>query len=232
MKRIGFLLKVKEEMIEEYRRRHEAVWPDMLDAITRSGWHNYSCSCAKMGSFRLLRDPQQLRDRASKPRKRRGQHALAGVHEGLLRGRQSRRRHADENMVELQECFTWMRRGTMTTKVKRVRSDGLELTVETAGDGTPLIFAHGLTSNRHRTIEQLAPLARDYTIIAFDQRGTAIRRRLLMPTCTTLTAWPVIWQRYWTASASTGRLFGGESMGRPRRSCLHSVTRSGSTGCC
>jgi pimeloyl-ACP methyl ester carboxylesterase len=59
----------------------------------------------------------------------------------------------------------------MTSKVKRVRSAGLELTVETAGEGSPLVFAHGLTSNRHRTIEQLAPLGRDYMVIAFDQRG-------------------------------------------------------------
>jgi L-rhamnose mutarotase len=28
MKRIGFLLKVKEGMIEEYKRRHETVWPE------------------------------------------------------------------------------------------------------------------------------------------------------------------------------------------------------------
>jgi pimeloyl-ACP methyl ester carboxylesterase len=59
----------------------------------------------------------------------------------------------------------------MTIKVKRIRSAGLELTVETAGEGSPVIFAHGLTSNRHRTIEQLAPLVRDYMVIAFDQRG-------------------------------------------------------------
>jgi len=42
MKRVGFLLKVKEEMIEEYEKHHEAVWPEMLDALRRSGWHNYS----------------------------------------------------------------------------------------------------------------------------------------------------------------------------------------------
>jgi pimeloyl-ACP methyl ester carboxylesterase len=59
----------------------------------------------------------------------------------------------------------------MARIVKRIHSDGNALAVETAGEGPPLIFAHGLTSNRHRTIEQLAPLARDYTIIAFDQRG-------------------------------------------------------------
>jgi len=42
MKRIGFLLKVKPDMIEEYKKHHEAVWPEMLDALRRTGWHNYS----------------------------------------------------------------------------------------------------------------------------------------------------------------------------------------------
>ena len=42
MKRVGFLLKVKEDRLEEYKRHHQAVWPDMLDALHRHGWHNYS----------------------------------------------------------------------------------------------------------------------------------------------------------------------------------------------
>lgn len=42
MKRVGFLLKVKEDRIEEYKALHEAVWPEMLDALQRTGWHNYS----------------------------------------------------------------------------------------------------------------------------------------------------------------------------------------------
>jgi len=42
MKRVGFLLKVKPDMIEEYKKHHEAVWPEMLDALRRTGWHNYS----------------------------------------------------------------------------------------------------------------------------------------------------------------------------------------------
>jgi L-rhamnose mutarotase len=29
-------------MIPEYRRRHEEVWPEMLDALRRTGWHNYT----------------------------------------------------------------------------------------------------------------------------------------------------------------------------------------------
>ena len=42
MKRVGFLLKVKQDRIEEYKEHHRAVWPDMLDALSRNGWHNYS----------------------------------------------------------------------------------------------------------------------------------------------------------------------------------------------
>jgi L-rhamnose mutarotase len=42
MKRVGFLLKVKQDRIEEYKKHHEAVWPDMLDALRRTGWRNYS----------------------------------------------------------------------------------------------------------------------------------------------------------------------------------------------
>ncbi len=42
MKRIGFLLKVKPDKIEEYKAHHQRVWPEMLDALRRTGWHNYS----------------------------------------------------------------------------------------------------------------------------------------------------------------------------------------------
>ena len=42
MQRVGFLLKVKAELTNEYKRRHQEVWPDMLDALRRSGWRNYS----------------------------------------------------------------------------------------------------------------------------------------------------------------------------------------------
>lgn len=42
MKRVGFLLKVKQDKLEEYKKHHEAVWPEMLDALRRQGWHNYS----------------------------------------------------------------------------------------------------------------------------------------------------------------------------------------------
>ncbi|MCW2889453.1 MAG: L-rhamnose mutarotase [Streptosporangiaceae bacterium] len=42
MKRVCFLLKVRQDRLAEYRARHEAVWPDMLAALRDTGWHNYS----------------------------------------------------------------------------------------------------------------------------------------------------------------------------------------------
>jgi L-rhamnose mutarotase len=40
--RICFLLQVRPERLDEYRTRHQAVWPEMLAALRDTGWHNYS----------------------------------------------------------------------------------------------------------------------------------------------------------------------------------------------
>ncbi|WP_419993291.1 L-rhamnose mutarotase [Streptomyces boninensis] len=42
MQRVCFLLKVRQDRLAEYRERHAAVWPGMLDALTAAGWRNYS----------------------------------------------------------------------------------------------------------------------------------------------------------------------------------------------
>ena len=42
MRRICFLLKVKPDRLDEYRAAHAGVWPEMLEALARHGWHNYS----------------------------------------------------------------------------------------------------------------------------------------------------------------------------------------------
>ena len=42
MRRVGFLLKVRPDMLTEYKAHHQAVWTDMLEALRRTGWHNYS----------------------------------------------------------------------------------------------------------------------------------------------------------------------------------------------
>jgi L-rhamnose mutarotase len=41
-RRYCFLLRVRPERMEEYRRRHAAVWPEMLAALADTGWRNYS----------------------------------------------------------------------------------------------------------------------------------------------------------------------------------------------
>ncbi|SFC35025.1 L-rhamnose mutarotase [Nocardioides terrae] len=42
MQRVCFQLQVRPDRLEEYKRRHAAVWPDMLRALHETGWHNYS----------------------------------------------------------------------------------------------------------------------------------------------------------------------------------------------
>lgn len=42
MQRVCFLLKVKADRIDEYRVRHQGVWQEMREALTATGWHNYS----------------------------------------------------------------------------------------------------------------------------------------------------------------------------------------------
>jgi L-rhamnose mutarotase len=40
--RVCFRSSVQPSLIEEYRRRHAAVWPEMLRALKEAGWNNYS----------------------------------------------------------------------------------------------------------------------------------------------------------------------------------------------
>ena len=40
--RVCFTLRVRRDCLDEYRRRHAEVWPEMLRALAESGWGNYS----------------------------------------------------------------------------------------------------------------------------------------------------------------------------------------------
>ena len=42
MHRVCFLLRVKSDRLTEYKKAHRNVWPEMLAALTRHGWTNYS----------------------------------------------------------------------------------------------------------------------------------------------------------------------------------------------
>lgn len=47
--RICFHLRVRPDRIEEYKRLHTHVWPEMLDALTAAGIRNYSIFMWKDG---------------------------------------------------------------------------------------------------------------------------------------------------------------------------------------
>ncbi|WP_461168783.1 L-rhamnose mutarotase [Arthrobacter sp. Z1-15] len=42
MQRVCFTLQVRQDCLDEYRRRHSEVWPEMQQALRETGWHNYS----------------------------------------------------------------------------------------------------------------------------------------------------------------------------------------------
>ncbi|WBB67920.1 L-rhamnose mutarotase [Micromonospora sp. WMMD812] len=42
MPRVCFTLQVDPVRLDEYRARHERVWPEMLGALAECGWHDYS----------------------------------------------------------------------------------------------------------------------------------------------------------------------------------------------
>ena len=42
MERVAFVLQVRRDRLDEYKARHRAVWPEMLEALSAAGWRNYS----------------------------------------------------------------------------------------------------------------------------------------------------------------------------------------------
>lgn len=42
MERVGFKLNLKKERLDEYVKHHQHVWPEMLSALSQTGWQNYS----------------------------------------------------------------------------------------------------------------------------------------------------------------------------------------------
>ena len=104
MKRIGFMLKVKEDMIAEYKVRHQEVWPDMLDALRRTGWNNYSLFMAKDGLlFGYFETPVDLPSAAAgmalEEVNQRWQDSMAPFFENIAG------KHADEGLLELEQVF-------------------------------------------------------------------------------------------------------------------------------
>ena len=61
MKRVGFMLKVKESLMEEYKAHHQNVWPEMQEALRATGWHNYTLFMRDDGMlFGYFETPESL----------------------------------------------------------------------------------------------------------------------------------------------------------------------------
>jgi L-rhamnose mutarotase len=103
MQRVCFLLKVKPDRLEEYKERHKEVWPDMLDALRETGWHNYSIFLRDDGlliGYVETPDFQAALDgMANKEVNARWQNEMAPFFEALDG------KHADESMKPLEEVF-------------------------------------------------------------------------------------------------------------------------------
>jgi len=104
MKRVAFLLKVKEEKIEAYKKHHEQVWPEMLDALRRTGWHNYSIFMREdghlFGYFEAAESFQAaLEGMSHEEINAKWQAFMAPFFEGIEGAA------ADKNMIELEEVF-------------------------------------------------------------------------------------------------------------------------------
>jgi L-rhamnose mutarotase len=104
MKRVGFVLKVRSDKIQEYKLRHRSVWPEMLAALRRTGWHNYSLYLREDGLlFGYFETPESFQAAQTGMSREeinaKWQEFMFPFFENLGGG------HPDEGMLELEEVF-------------------------------------------------------------------------------------------------------------------------------
>ena len=104
MRRVGFILKVRQDKLQEYQAHHKTVWPEMLAALRRTGWHNYSLFMRDDGLlFGYFETPESfqaaLAGMSEEAINKKWQDFMAPYFENLSGA------HADESMVELEEVF-------------------------------------------------------------------------------------------------------------------------------
>jgi L-rhamnose mutarotase len=103
MQRVAFLLQVKRDKLEEYKKHHEAVWPEMIDALRRTGWHNYSLFLRDdgllFGYFEAAESFQASLDGMASEAINLKWQAFMGPYFESISGR------PDQNMIHLEEVF-------------------------------------------------------------------------------------------------------------------------------
>jgi L-rhamnose mutarotase len=101
--RVCFLLKVRQEKVDEYKVRHASVWPEMLAALRETGWRNYSLFLRPDGllvGYLETDDFDQCVARMKEhPVNARWQTEMTSFFESLSDG------GADDNMAPLEEVF-------------------------------------------------------------------------------------------------------------------------------
>lgn len=100
---MGFLLKVRSDRLDEYKRRHREVRPEMLAALRETGWRNYTLFLRDDGLlFGYLETEDFEKAKAATAEKdinARWQAEMAPFFEGLDA------RRPDEGMLRLEEVF-------------------------------------------------------------------------------------------------------------------------------
>ena len=103
MERVCFVLKVRQEKLGEYKERHRVVWDEMRQALTESGWGNYSLFLRDDGLLvGYLETPDfavALKSMAARDVNARWQASMAPFFEDLDG------RRPDEGMLRLEEIF-------------------------------------------------------------------------------------------------------------------------------
>jgi len=101
--RTCFLLKVRKEKVVEYKKRHADVWPEMVEALERTGWKNYSIFLRPDGLLVGYLEADDFEkacaDMKIEPVNERWQIEMSPFFESLDGG------GADDNMFPLEEVF-------------------------------------------------------------------------------------------------------------------------------
>ncbi len=169
LNRIAFRLRVRPELIDEYRRHHAEVWPDIRAALERCGWHNYSLFLDRRRHVvRLLRDNRQSGRRGRRHAGRAGERALAGVDGTVLRRCRRSCRSADAgHRGGLPPPMSQDAEETDMTSEQRVADGIRDLSIELPS------WAFGNSGTRFKVFPQQGVPRDPYEKIATPRRSTS-----------------------------------------------------------
>lgn len=103
MQRICFVLHIRREKMQEYRERHAAIWPAMIEALQDAGWKNYSLFLQSDGLLVGYFETEDLESSQAKMQaasvNAQWQHEMAHCFENLEAAM------PDQNIIPLTEVF-------------------------------------------------------------------------------------------------------------------------------